>query len=63
MLTCVILASFAAIVGVLTDHQLRGQFNDDVRSNSDQLAGEMRLKWVSNLGSLNCNSQPVSLKD
>jgi len=37
-LTCVILASFAAIVGVLTDRQVRGQFNDEVRSNSDQLA-------------------------
>ena len=63
MLTCVILASFAAIVGVLTDQQLRGQFNDEVRSNSDQLASELRLKWVSNRGYLNCNSQPVSLKD
>ncbi len=63
MLTCVILASFAALVGVLTDRQLRGQFNDEVRSNSDQLAHELRLRWISNLGSLNCKSQPVSLKD
>ena len=43
MLTCVILASFAAIVGVLTDRQLRGQFNDEVRSNSDQLANDIRI--------------------
>ena len=64
MLTFVILASFAAIVGVLTDRQLRGQFNDEVRSNSDQLANELRLKWISNSGFLNCNSQKtVSLKD
>ncbi len=63
MLTCVILASFAAIVGVLTDHQLRGQFNDDVRTNAGQLAHDLRLRWVSSLGSLNCNTQPVSLKD
>jgi two-component system, OmpR family, sensor kinase len=63
MLTCVILASFAALVGVLTDRQLRGQFNDEVRTNSDQLAHELRLKWISNLESLNCNQQPVSLND
>ena len=62
-LTCVILASFAALVGVLTDRQLRGQFNDEVRTNSDQLAHQLRLKWISNSGFLNCNSQNVSLKD
>ena len=62
-LTCVILASFAALVGVLTDRQLRGQFNDEVRTNSDQLARALRLKWISNSGFLNCNSQNVSLKD
>ncbi len=62
MLTCVILASFAAIVGVLTDRQVRGQFNDEVRSNADQLAGEVRLRWQGNLGVLDCN-QTVRLKD
>src|SRR5581483_10357033 len=64
MLTCVILASFAVIVGVLTDHQLRGQFNDEVRTNSDQLAGELRLRWLGNSGLLDCGqTKPVSLKD
>ncbi|MBV9606765.1 MAG: HAMP domain-containing histidine kinase [Solirubrobacterales bacterium] len=63
MLTCVILASFAAIVGVLTDRQLRGQFNDEVRSNAEQLAQDLNLKWISNSGNLNCNHQLVSLKD
>ncbi len=63
MLTCVILASFAALVGVLTDRQIRGQFNDEVRSNADQLAQELHLKWISNSGNLNCASQSVSLKD
>jgi two-component system, OmpR family, sensor kinase len=63
MLTCVILASFAAIVGVLTDRQLRGQFNDEVRTNADQLAQELHLKWIGNSGNLNCNKQEVSLKD
>jgi signal transduction histidine kinase len=62
MLTCVSLASFAAIVGVLTDRQLRGQFNEDVRSNSDQLAREIRLKWIGNSGLMDCR-QNVSLKD
>jgi two-component system, OmpR family, sensor kinase len=63
MLTCVILASFAALVGVLTDRQLRRQFSDEVRSNSEQLAHQLRLKWITSLESLNCNSQPVSLND
>jgi len=62
MLTCVILASFATLVGVLTDRQLRGQFNDEVRSNSDQLRNDIRLKWIGNSGNLQCN-QTVSLKD
>jgi signal transduction histidine kinase len=62
MLTCVILASFAAIVGVLTDRQLRGQFNDEVRNNSEQLASELHLKWVGG-AFLNCKKQRVSLKD
>ena len=63
MLTCVILASFAAIVGVLTDRDLHGQFNDEVRSNSDQLAHELHLRWLGDSGYLNCKKQTVSLKD
>jgi two-component system, OmpR family, sensor kinase len=63
MLTCVILASFAAIVGVLTDRQIRGQFNDEVRTNAAQLAQALHLKWISNSGNLNCNKQEISLKD
>ena len=62
MLTCVILASFAAIVGVLTDRQVRGQFNNEVRSNSDQLAQDLHLRWKANSGFLDCN-QTVRLKD
>ena len=54
MLTCVILASFAALVGVLTDRQIRGQFNDEVRSNAEQLAQALHLKWISNSGYLTC---------
>jgi two-component system, OmpR family, sensor kinase len=62
-LTCVILASFAAIVGVLTDHQLRGQFNDEVRINADQLAQKLRLKWEGNSGLLEGCNRTVVLKD
>jgi signal transduction histidine kinase len=62
MLTCVILASFAALVGVLTDRQLRGQFNNEMRSNVDQLTQELHLSWKANSGFLNCGGT-VSLKD
>ncbi|HTU86812.1 MAG TPA: HAMP domain-containing sensor histidine kinase [Solirubrobacteraceae bacterium] len=62
-LTCVILATFAAIVGVLTDRDLHGQFNNEVRSNSDQLASDLHLKWVDGGFYLNCKKQDVSLKD
>jgi len=63
MLTCVILASFAAIVGVLTDRDLRGQFNNEVRAGSDQLSHDLHLKWIGDSGLLNCKKQTVSLKD
>jgi len=63
MLTFVILASFAAIVGVLTDRDLRGQFNNEARSNADQLASDLHLKWIGDTGFLNCKKQDVSLKD
>jgi two-component system, OmpR family, sensor kinase len=63
LLTCVILASFAAIVGVLTDRDLRGQFNNEVRSNSAQLAAKLHLKWIGDSGYLNCKKQDISLED
>jgi two-component system, OmpR family, sensor kinase len=63
MLTCVILASFAAIVGVLTDRQVRSQFNDQVRSNAAELVGELNLSWKKHSpGLLDCN-HPVRLKE
>jgi two-component system, OmpR family, sensor kinase len=50
-LTCVILAGFAAIVGVLTSSQVRGQFNDEVRSASEQLYNQLngKLRYVNDL--------------
>jgi signal transduction histidine kinase len=44
-LTFVILAGFAAIVGVLTTRQVRGQFNDEVRSAADQLERQLHLTF------------------
>jgi signal transduction histidine kinase len=40
-LTFVILAGFAAIVGVLTSRQVRGQFNDEVSSATAQLQRQL----------------------
>src|SRR5438309_612024 len=60
-LTFVILAGFAAIVGVLTTRQVRGQFHDEVRSGMDQLSSRLNLKWIES-GVLNCNKK-IRLSD
>jgi signal transduction histidine kinase len=62
-LTLVILAGFAAIVGTLTDRQVRGEFNDEVRSTVDQLYTELNhnLRFVHS--GLNCDQIKVSLSD
>jgi signal transduction histidine kinase len=60
-LTFVILACFAAIVGVLTSRQVRGQFNNDVRAAAEQLDNRLHLRWISAYG-LNCN-KTISLSD
>jgi two-component system OmpR family sensor kinase len=51
-LTFVILAGFAAIVGVLTTRQVRGQFNDEVRSAANQLEQQLHLSFKN--GVLDC---------
>ncbi|MEA2157775.1 MAG: two-component system, OmpR family, sensor kinase [Solirubrobacteraceae bacterium] len=51
-LTFVILAGFAAIVGVLTTRQVRGQFNDEVRSAANQLEQQLHLSFKN--GTLDC---------
>ncbi len=61
-LTFVILACFAAIVGVLTTRQVRGEFNDEVRSAMDQLKGQLHLHWSAATGEFDCNST-VHLND
>jgi two-component system, OmpR family, sensor kinase len=63
VLTLVILASFAAIVGTLTTGQVRSQFNDEVRSAADQLQQELNRKLTYADGLLpNCNVK-VHLND
>jgi signal transduction histidine kinase len=61
-LTFIILACFAALVGVSTTRQLRGQFNDEVRSAADQLQARLHLRWIGDTGLLECN-RTVRLSD
>src|SRR5436190_2174395 len=61
-LTFVILAAFAVVVGLLTTHQLRGQFNDQVHEAADQLRTELAPLSVSSNGGLDCDKN-VSLPD
>jgi signal transduction histidine kinase len=57
-LTFVILCGFAGIVGVLTTRQVRGQFNDEVRSQADTLAQRVHLRWTGL--ALNCDQTVIS---
>ncbi len=54
-LTLVILASFAAVVGVLTDRQVTHQFVDQMTTASTQLVARMHPKYDPRNGTLNCN--------
>lgn len=62
-LTFVILAGFAAIVGVLTTRQVRGQFNDEVQTAADQLYQELNHKLEFVGLRLNCDRTTVHLSD
>ena len=62
VLTFVILAAFAVLVGVFTTNQLRGQFSDQVRAAAAQLKGELEPMKITAEGELNCDQQ-VSLND
>jgi two-component system OmpR family sensor kinase len=62
-LTFVILACFAAIVGVLTTRQVRGQFNNEVRDATDQLQTELNSKLRFTDGLLTNCFATVSLTD
>src|SRR5438270_8364191 len=60
-LTFVILAAFAALVGVLTTTQVRGSFNSDTFATPNRLARELNLRWLPT-GELGCNTN-VTLSD
>ncbi|HUO70280.1 MAG TPA: HAMP domain-containing sensor histidine kinase [Solirubrobacteraceae bacterium] len=62
-LTFVILAGFAAIVGVLTDRQVVGQLNDNINAAADQLQQEMNGKLQFVRANLDCDKPGVSLRD
>ena len=53
-----ILCGFAGIVGVLTSRQVRGQFNNEVHSQADALAGRLNLRWEGL--TLNCDQTVLS---
>jgi two-component system, OmpR family, sensor kinase len=64
-LTFVILAAFAAVVGVLTTNQLRGQFNNQVSASAVQLRNELQhpsMNWIAPGAFLACD-KTVSLND
>ena len=63
VLTLVILASFAAILGVLTERQVVKQFNDEVGFSADQLQSELNRKLEFVDGDVNCKAAPVRLND
>ncbi|MGI8507013.1 MAG: sensor histidine kinase [Solirubrobacteraceae bacterium] len=63
-LTFVILAGFAAIVGTLTNRQVRTQFNNQQGSNVEQLYTELNRKLrFDSRGTLDCKQTKVHLGD
>jgi signal transduction histidine kinase len=62
-LTLIILASFAAVVGVLTDRQVTHQFVDQMTTASTQLVNKMHPRYDPTTGVLNCNTHVDYLYD
>jgi signal transduction histidine kinase len=62
VLTFVILAGFAAVVGILTDRQVRTQFNDQQTAAVDKLADELKSGLRFDGGILQINGR-ISLRD
>ncbi len=62
VLTFVILAAFAAVLGVLTTRQVVGEFNNTLSSAADQLQQELNRKLDFADGVVNCNHK-VHLSD
>jgi signal transduction histidine kinase len=62
-LTFIILAAFAALVGVLTTKQVRGSFNNDVQSTANRLVRELTIYWLPNGRQLDCTNASPDLSD
>jgi signal transduction histidine kinase len=62
-LTFVILAGFAAVVGILTDRQVRTQFNDQQTAAVGTLAHELQQKVKNFNGIYLPQDTPISLRD
>jgi signal transduction histidine kinase len=60
VLTFVILCGFASIVGVLTTRQVRGQFNDEMRSAVDQLLPQLNPRWNARTYKWDCGGAQLS---
>jgi two-component system, OmpR family, sensor kinase len=60
-LTFVILAAFAAVVGVFTNNQLRGEFKDNANSAAANLRRQLNLTWQVPEALLPCDT--ISLKE
>jgi signal transduction histidine kinase len=58
----VILAAFAALVGVLTTKQVRGSFDNDVQNTAHRLVRQLSLRWLPD-GSLDCENAGTSFRD
>jgi two-component system OmpR family sensor kinase len=63
VLTFVILAGFAVVVGILTDRQVRTQFNDQQTSAADHLAGEVKQRLRFDGSFFPRNTSSISLSD
>ena len=63
VLTFVILAGFAVVVGVLTDRQVLGQFNNQVTAGADGLDRQLEGHLKYSGGMLNCTNASVDLGD
>jgi two-component system OmpR family sensor kinase len=62
VLTFIILAAFAALVGVLTARQVRGSFDNNVQFAAHRLSGQLSLHWLPN-GLLDCENTGPGLND
>src|ERR1700730_11194758 len=62
-LTFVILAAFAALVGVYTAGQVRGSFSNEVGASARKLAGELQLTWLPATRTVDCKNTIPDLSE